>query len=305
MCRFILFVALGAVLCLLTPSSLLTADPPPAKKAPPVAKQRPAPKAKKAPPAAAKQSVAPSAKERRLRCGQPAIEEALAKPTQLQFKDAPLSNVIDFLKDYHGIEIQCDSKAMGDAGVGSDTPVTQNLSGVSLRSALNLMLRPLNLTWTIRDEVLLITSPEEAENLLVTKVYDVADLVVCRDSKGELWDDYDSLIDVITSTAMPTTWDAVGGPASIAPANFGTAKALAISQTDKVHAEIAALLKDIREVAKRTPDAGPPRRDKPLPPPAPEKHCGSMGQPASGNPQTQGQQPQKSVPQKGGGTGMF
>ena len=76
---------------------------------------------------------------------------------------------------------------------------------------------------------------------------------MCRDSKGKEWNDYASLIDLITSTVVPTRWDSVGGPGSIAPANFGTAKTLVILQTDDVHREIAALLKEIREIAKKTP----------------------------------------------------
>jgi hypothetical protein len=54
--------------------------------------------------------------------------------------------------------------------------------------------------------------------------------------------DYDSLIDLITSTIMPTTWDSVGGPGSIMPAN-GT---LVISQTQAVHEEIENLLANLR-----------------------------------------------------------
>ena len=40
------------------------------------------------------------------------------------------------------------------------------------------MLKELDLTYVIRDEVLKITTPEEAENELLTKVYPVADLVM-------------------------------------------------------------------------------------------------------------------------------
>ena len=92
------------------------------------------------------------------------IEAALASPTEVCFVEAPLTEVLDYLKNHHQIEIQIDSKALEDAGVGTDVPVTIDLKGISLRSALNLMLRKLNLTWLIEDEVLLITIPEEAEN---------------------------------------------------------------------------------------------------------------------------------------------
>ena len=39
------------------------------------------------------------------------------------------------------------------------------------------LLKELDLTYVVRDEVLLITTPEEAESQLVTKVYPVGDLV--------------------------------------------------------------------------------------------------------------------------------
>ena len=73
------------------------------------------------------------------------IEAALKSPTQLEFVDTPLTDVIDYLKDYHQIEIQLDKKAMDEAGIGTDITVTKNLKGVSLKSALRLMLRELGL----------------------------------------------------------------------------------------------------------------------------------------------------------------
>ena len=71
------------------------------------------------------------------------INEALKSPTQLEFIETPLTDVIDYLKDYHEIEIQIDKKALDDVGIGTDTPVTKNLKGISLRSALRLMLHEL------------------------------------------------------------------------------------------------------------------------------------------------------------------
>ena len=78
----------------------------------------------------------------------------------------------------HGIEIQIDHRALEDIGIGSDTPITRNLKGITLRSALRLMLKEMDLTYVVRDEVLQITTPEEAESELTTKVYPVADLVL-------------------------------------------------------------------------------------------------------------------------------
>jgi hypothetical protein len=106
------------------------------------------------------------------------IIAALDDKTELEFVDQPLTDVVEYLKERHEIEIQLDSRALSDEGVGSDTPVTRNIKGISLRSALRLMLGELDLTYVIRNEVLMITTKTEAENMLTNKVYPVADLVI-------------------------------------------------------------------------------------------------------------------------------
>ena len=180
----------------------------------------------------------------------------------MEFVEQPLDQVVDYLRDYHQIEIQLDKSAMEDVGIAVDHPVTQKFQGLSLRSALRLMLRKLKLTYTIQNDVLLITTPEVEEANLVTRVYDVADLVVCIDDKLGRVDDYDSLIDALTSTIYSSTWDAVGGPGSIFGKSFGTAKVLVVSQTYEIHAKIADLLKEIRAVAAKHSGEGLPRRER-------------------------------------------
>ena len=106
------------------------------------------------------------------------IRKALDEPTSIEFVEAPLTDVVDYLKDLHNIEIQIDTKALEDASIGGDTPVTRNLKGITLKSALRLMLGGMDLTYVIKNEVLMITTPEKAGNELVTKVYPVADLVI-------------------------------------------------------------------------------------------------------------------------------
>jgi hypothetical protein len=106
------------------------------------------------------------------------IFKALQDPTQLEFFDTPLGDVIGYLEDLHGINIELDTRALAAVSISSDTPVSRKLNGVSLRSALRLLLKELDLTYVVRDEVLLITTPDEAQSQLVTKVYPVADLVL-------------------------------------------------------------------------------------------------------------------------------
>jgi len=75
-----------------------------------------------------------------------AIETALNEPTSFEFIETPLKDVIDQLKLQHGIEIQLDTKALGEASIPVDTPITKSLKGISLRSALRLTLSEHGLT---------------------------------------------------------------------------------------------------------------------------------------------------------------
>src|SRR6185437_14350630 len=64
------------------------------------------------------------------------ILAALDEKTEVDFVEQPLVEVIDYLKQRHNIEIQIDNKALADAGIGSESPVTRSIKGISLRSAL-------------------------------------------------------------------------------------------------------------------------------------------------------------------------
>ncbi|NBT13255.1 MAG: hypothetical protein EBS56_06700, partial [Planctomycetia bacterium] len=107
------------------------------------------------------------------------IYDALEKPVQnFEFTETPLRDVIAQIQDAQGIPVQIDTKAFEDAGLDLETPVTKNLSGISLRSALRLLLGDLDLTYLVKDEVLMITTKDKAAETMVVKVYPVADLVI-------------------------------------------------------------------------------------------------------------------------------
>ena len=79
----------------------------------------------------------------------------------LRYQETPLSEVVDGLSELTGVNIHLDPRGLSQEGVNSDTPVTINLSKeISLKSALNLILEPLHLSYVIKDEVLKITSEQ-------------------------------------------------------------------------------------------------------------------------------------------------
>lgn len=63
---------------------------------------------------------------------------------------------------------------------------------------------------------------------------------------GGVQPDFDSLIQLITQTIQPSSWQEVGGPGSIE--QFETNLSLVVSQTQEVHEQIADLLEQLRKL---------------------------------------------------------
>jgi len=258
-----------------------------------------------------------------------AIEQKLQTPVMARFKDQPLIDVVQELARTAGINVYLDPRGLDELGVAPDYRVTLNLSTeVSLKSALNLILEPLELGYVIKDEVLKVTSQQRRGGEVYTEAYPVADLVIPIPNfvptsrlglAGELQNaharlqtggygsapfasapaamslagaetvptgavidpallaqinansgfgggrggspvsvggpggmgggtqaDFESIIELVTSTVAPTTWDAVGGSGNIK--EFTNNLTLVISQTQEVHEQIVDLLEQLRRL---------------------------------------------------------
>ena len=227
---------------------------------------RAAPPAQDGKPAATKRAkpTTKPAQHRPRAHGVEAIEALLRKPTTMEFIETPLKDVCEYLCDLHHIELALDRKALDDAGVALDTPVTMNVRDLPLDSSLNVLLAPLGLTSTIHNDVLWITTSEATDCLLLARRYNVEDLVEFRDKEG-VWEDHNSLIEAITSTISPTTWDTVGGPGSITIQRLGVARVLFVTATYRIQCEVTRLLDDVRGIAKQSGKAQPSDRERPQP----------------------------------------
>jgi general secretion pathway protein D len=254
------------------------------------------------------------------------IEQKLQTPVLPKYEEVPLVKVIDGLSQLAGVNIHLDPRGLEQENVRTDVPVTFNLNqAVSLKSALTLILEPLHLTYTIKDEVLKITSEQIRDGDLIEVVYPVGDLVIpipnfvptnnmglqslINDAYaamgaygpnggvggpiavvagnqpgqaagpmaksinaqqvgmpqggsvpfssggaggpgglgGAASADFDSLIDLIVSTVEHESWMENGtGEGEIQP--FPTNLSLVISQTQRVHEQIADLLEQLRRL---------------------------------------------------------
>ncbi|MFO0897692.1 MAG: hypothetical protein U0836_09755 [Pirellulales bacterium] len=172
------------------------------------------------------------------------LSAKLSAPAELAFQDTPLSELPNWLRVHHGVQAILDVKTLEDIGVARDAPITLKLRGVSLHSALRHLLRQQDLTWRVDGELLIVTTPEEAEQHLRAVVYPVLDLVQKADKEeGEPDLDYDTLIDLLMTQVAPDSWPEGTGPGPIAPA----AGSFVVPQTDDVHEQIAALLAALRQ----------------------------------------------------------
>jgi hypothetical protein len=97
--------------------------------------------------------------------GEARVHAALDKPADIQFVETPLKDAIDFLAAEHGIPVVLNAKDLEEAGVNIDTPVTKNLSGLTLRSTLNLMLDEIELSYVVHNGVLMVRTEAEAQKL--------------------------------------------------------------------------------------------------------------------------------------------
>ncbi len=108
------------------------------------------------------------------------IREKLLETVSVSFQSRPLSYAIETIGQMTGIPIVPDPVGLAAEGLTTDQPVSLELNGnsISLKSALNLMLEPLNLTYVVKNEVLMITSRRTVQKQRISKPYPVGDLVI-------------------------------------------------------------------------------------------------------------------------------
>jgi len=172
------------------------------------------------------------------------ISAALDEPADFDFESVPLDDAIGTLSDHYQIPMLLNGRRLADAGISTKTPVLKLVTDVSLRTALALLLKDLDLDFVVKGDVLWITTFDESGEQLQYMAYPVHDLVGTLDSAG-----YATLLQIITSTIWPQSWDNVGGPGDIRRAGEGW---LLISQTPEVHKQIAELLDSLRQALAAT-----------------------------------------------------
>jgi hypothetical protein len=108
------------------------------------------------------------------------VEDELNKATIIDVVELPLKELVLYLQDVHKFPLLIKTKRIEEAGVSLDTPITKTLKGVRLSTALDHILDELDLTYVVEDELVLITTPQDAQSRLEIRVYDCRDLLTTR-----------------------------------------------------------------------------------------------------------------------------
>jgi general secretion pathway protein D len=107
------------------------------------------------------------------------IHKKLANPVDVRFRAAPLATVLENLSRMTEIPIVIDDRALSEVRITRDQAVNLELNTpISLRSALQLILGPLDLNYVIRNEVMEITNREAQRSHTYPETYPVGDLVI-------------------------------------------------------------------------------------------------------------------------------
>jgi hypothetical protein len=125
--------------------------------------------------------------------------------------------------------------ALTAEGIAIDTPVTLSLRGERLESVLNVLLTPLRLDYLIEDEMLKITTHENAQQTWHLQVYPVRELLASGFNPEDLKD-------VITVSVAPKSWADSGGQASM---RIVRENLLIVRQTPAAHRELASALEKL------------------------------------------------------------
>lgn len=164
------------------------------------------------------------------------IELSLNHVTSVRFENTPLIEVLDTLSKRHSIEIKVDDGALEDAGISLHEPINLIVAGPSLKSVLRLVLDPLELTYLVESNSLLVTTRDIGFAKLRTVRYPIQDFA----SQPRAVND---LINLLGDVGYGIT-----DPGTIRYS--AVSKSLVANQSDAAHEEIKTILQRLRHPLK-------------------------------------------------------
>jgi len=145
---------------------------------------------------------------------------------EISYDKTPFATVIEGLREELGVNIHVQWQLLDDAGVERDRPVTIQLREVSVERLLRLVLEEvaqsdLRLMWEVDGGVLVIASSEYFGQKMVTRIYDVRDLLRAiddwqdRENRENRGEPADELLYALDEMVEPNMWVQNGGLSTV------------------------------------------------------------------------------------------
>ncbi len=182
------------------------------------------------------------------------VEQILDLERDMVFNNATLEEIANYFKAF-GVPVHIGWPEFDVVGIDRAVKFELRRDSIALRDGLTLLLDKYELAWSVDGGKLCITTQEEADANLVTKIYDVRNLVEAK--RGVQWHagpseelfastvyyyDFDPIVGLIMTTVAPDTWDDVGGPGSVFGYPSRHVRGIVVSQTYKVHKQVEQML---------------------------------------------------------------
>lgn len=168
------------------------------------------------------------------------VPPKLTVPVTVKFEGQSLKEIVKWLQDEQQIVVVLEIRAFDEAGIPTNEPLFDHLNAAPLYLLLN-RLSAQGLAWYVEEDVVYITTIEDADLRHVTLPYNLGDLL----DAGCQPDDLQQAIRSCTSGA----WEDVGGEGG-ALAMLGDVAF--IRQPQHVHREVGGLLAAMRNHGRRT-----------------------------------------------------
>jgi len=98
----------------------------------------------------------------------------------ISFDETPVDEVVEFFRRITELNFVLDPGAVEELGGADNLLVTLKLYDITVKNALNHALKPLGLSWCVKDEAVFISTPDRISDNRSQRmvIYDVSDLLL-------------------------------------------------------------------------------------------------------------------------------
>lgn len=175
------------------------------------------------------------------------LQLALERPFTHDFDGVSLAAAIKLIEATVKCNVIVDRPALERAGIEPGAMLRGQARGRAMRRELHEVLATERLDFIVRNDCILITTEEQAENHLPLRLYQVHDLVMDPSDGQQRRSKFTALLEMIPMVVASASWRENGGTwGEIRPVEAPGVMALAISQNAKNHDAIEELLAQLR-----------------------------------------------------------